>query len=72
VTPRLPLGSHLCNPSCFGREPKVRVATLTVKDFDVFGHFNHVLLELEEIPPLPHFESVFSILHPNLSSFVTF
>jgi hypothetical protein len=30
VTPRLPLGPHLCNPFCLGREPKARVATVLV------------------------------------------
>jgi hypothetical protein len=29
VTLGLPLGLQPCNPSCFGREPKVRVATLS-------------------------------------------
>ncbi len=37
---------------------------LNVEDFDASGHFNPILLELEEIPPLPHFESVLPMLHP--------
>jgi hypothetical protein len=31
VTPELPLGPHPCNPFCFGREPKARVATLNME-----------------------------------------
>jgi hypothetical protein len=43
VTPRLPLGSHPCNPFCLGREPKARVATKTLYAFEVVKHLCNLL-----------------------------
>jgi hypothetical protein len=42
VTPRLPLGLHPCNPFCFGREPKARVATYNVPWLFVRYAYSHL------------------------------
>jgi hypothetical protein len=34
-----------------------------VEDFDASGHSNLIFLKFEEIPPLPHFESILPMLH---------